>query len=227
MDFILEIPDNLPSDVCKDIIKRFEEDPTKSPGKTSSGFNPRVKKSVDLLLTNNNRFSDLDKVLYEQLKVGLNIYYEYIETNFKNILGLDEIRQIIGEIFNNTVDTGYVIQQVKKDDFYLWHSDYNPGDDRILAFIWYINKIEYGKGGTTDFYCNKSIQPEEGKLLLFPATWTYIHTGVKNESDIDKYIITGFIVSSPRDNSTRLLSPVQEVQESADTIRPGLLPHNY
>lgn len=211
MEFILEIPNNLPSDVCKDLIKRFEEDPTKSPGKTDSGVNPRIKKSVDLLITNSNRFSDLDEILYKQLKVGLNIYYEYIETTFKNIIGLDEIKNYIGFMFYDTVDSGYTIQQVKKDDYYVWHSDYNKSDDRILAFIWYINNIEYGKGGTTDFYCNKSIQPEEGKLLLFPATWTYFHTGVKNESDIDKYIVTGFIIRPPTDNSTRLLSPVQEV----------------
>ena len=201
MDFVLEIPNNLPSDVCKEIIKRFGEDPTKYPGETLGGLSPHIKTSIDLPISSNNRFSDLDKVLYEQLKVGLKLYFEYLEITFKNIIGLDNIKHLNKQVFNNTVDTGYTIQQVKKGGFYNWHSDYSPNQDRLLAFIWYMNKIEDGKGGTTDFYCNKSIQPEEGKLLIFPATWTYFHTGVKNESDIDKYIVTGFIVYNSNDNT--------------------------
>ena len=201
MDFVLEIPNNLPSDVCKEIIKRFGEDPTKYPGKTVSGLSPHIKTSIDLPITSNNRFSDLDKVLYEQLKVGLKLYFEYLEITFKNIIGFDNIKRLNKEVFNNTTDTGYTIQHVKKGDFYNWHSDYSRYAHRLLAFIWYMNKIEDGKGGTTDFYCNKSIQPEEGKLLIFPATWTYFHTGVKNESDIDKYIVTGFIEYNSNDNT--------------------------
>ena len=51
-----------------------------------------------------------------------------------------------------------------------------------------MNDIE--EGGETYFY-NGKVKPEAGKLILFPATWTYNHKGNMPKSD-DKYIITGW-----------------------------------
>jgi Rps23 Pro-64 3,4-dihydroxylase Tpa1-like proline 4-hydroxylase len=194
MEFILEIPNNLSSNVCKELIKRFEEDPDKFPGLVASGkAEPKIKRSVDLRLSGNKRFDDLDKVLYERLKVGLSEYQKHVKSTLKHI---DNIETMFVPMLRDVVDTGYQMQRIKKGDFYVWHSDYSPNSDRLIAFIWYLNTIEDGIGGTTDFYINKSINPEEGKLLFFPATWTYIHRGAKIETDATKYIITGFIVNS-------------------------------
>lgn len=196
MEFVLEIPDNLSSDVCKELIKRYEADPAKYPGLIATGkAEPRIKRSVDLRITDNKRFADLDKVLYERLKVGLIEYQNHVKSTLKHV---DTIDIMFGPLLENAIDTGYQIQRIKKGDFYVWHSDYSPGTDRLIAFIWYLNTIEDGVGGTTDFYFNKSIKPEEGKLLFFPATWTYLHTGVKIESDATKYIITGFIINDDK-----------------------------
>ena len=202
MEFILEIPNQLPSDLCKDLIKRFEVDPDKYPGKVAAGRNdPRVKRSVDLTLSDNKRFKDLDTKLYARLKEGLLLYQRHLGTKLNHVSNYESL---IGQILHDTCDTGYQMQRIKKGDFYIWHNDYSPHSDRLIAYIWYLNKLDGGKGGTTDFYCNKSIQPEEGKLLLFPATWTYIHNGVKNETDDDKYIIAGFVVK--RDNNKEMKS---------------------
>jgi hypothetical protein len=194
MEFVLEIPNNLSSDVCKELIKRFEADPEKYPGLVASGrAEPAIKRSVDLRITDKTRFKDLDEVLYERLKVGLVKYGEHISERLKHVENMNFLTR---NILNDTIDTGYQIQRIKKGDFYIWHSDYSPNSDRIIAFIWYLNTIEDGIGGTTDFYFDKSIKPEEGKLLMFPATWSYIHRGAKIESDTTKYIATGFIVNS-------------------------------
>ena len=193
MEFVLEIRDNLSSDVCKELIKRYEADPDKYPGLVASGrVEPRIKRSVDLRLTSNKRFKDLDEVLYERLKVGLVKYQEHLTKGLKHV---DNIEFLTTNLLNDTMDTGYQMQRIKKGDFYVWHSDYSPNSDRLVAFIWYLNTIEDGIGGTTDFYFDKSIKPEEGKLLMFPATWNYIHRGAKIESDATKYIVTGFIVN--------------------------------
>lgn len=193
MEFVLEIPDNLSSDVCKELIKRYEADPDKYPGLVASGrVEPRIKRSVDLRLTSNKRFKDLDEVLYERLKVGLVKYQEHVKNTLKHI---DTMETMFVTLLRDTVDTGYQMQRIKKGDFYVWHSDYSSNSDRLIAFIWYLNTIEDGIGGTTDFYFDKSIKPEEGKLLMFPATWTYMHRGAKIESDTTKYIVTGFIVN--------------------------------
>jgi hypothetical protein len=41
----------------------------------------------------------------------------------------------------------------------------------------------------------ESIKPKSGKLLIFPACWTYPHRGTMPISD-DKYIITGWIMTN-------------------------------
>ena len=60
----------------------------------------------------------------------------------------------------------------------------------------YLNDID--KGGETDFHYKKRI-PRTGKLLLFPATWTFPHRGIMPESS-DKYIITGWIHDEKNNN---------------------------
>jgi hypothetical protein len=57
--------------------------------------------------------------------------------------------------------------------------------------LWYLNTLE--EGGETDFYNRGMVKAQEGKLIIFPACWTYPHAGVMPISD-NKYIITGWIV---------------------------------
>jgi hypothetical protein len=59
-----------------------------------------------------------------------------------------------------------------------------------LTYIWYLNDVN--EGGETIIWDNHKIKPTTGKLLLFPATWTYPHSGLMPISN-DKYIITGWI----------------------------------
>ena len=59
---------------------------------------------------------------------------------------------------------------------------------RIVTFLFYLNDVE--EGGETFFY-NGKVKPEAGKLILFPATWTYNHKGNMPISN-DKYIVTGW-----------------------------------
>jgi hypothetical protein len=54
-------------------------------------------------------------------------------------------------------------------------------------------------GGGTAFHPKidggKIVSPERGKLLLFPATWTYIHMGLPLIKGDPKYIATGWLCS--------------------------------
>jgi Rps23 Pro-64 3,4-dihydroxylase Tpa1-like proline 4-hydroxylase len=80
---------------------------------------------------------------------------------------------------------------------YIYHDDASiePEDNRyrVLTYIWYLNDVDIG--GETEFFGGKlKIKPETGKLLLFPACWTYPHKGCVPVSD-NKYIITGWVYS--------------------------------
>ena len=59
--------------------------------------------------------------------------------------------------------------------------------------IWYLNDLD-GKGGATEFANQEvSIQPETGKLLLFPPFWTHLHRGATLHAG-RKYIATTWVV---------------------------------
>jgi hypothetical protein len=68
----------------------------------------------------------------------------------------------------------------------------NQHGSRALTFIWYLNDVT--DDGYTEFIDGTRIQPETGKLLIFPATWTYLHRGVSPKTET-KYICTGWIYS--------------------------------
>ena len=48
------------------------------------------------------------------------------------------------------------------------------------------------QGGGTKFSYEHIIKPTAGKILLFPATWTYVHEGCEVLKG-KKYIVTCFL----------------------------------
>lgn len=192
MEFIYEIENSLTEDICNIMIEKFEQDPRKFPGETMGGVNLDVKRSTDLRISILPEWKDIDIVLSNALTNGLQKYYKYLETiSSQNNIGERDIFNML-LFFENIHDTGYQIQRVKENEFYTWHHDQNIFDKRLITFIWYLNTLTLEDGGSTEFMCGKSINPVQGKLIFFPASWTYIHCGqpVKNTT---KYICTGFI----------------------------------
>jgi|TARA_B110000902_G_scaffold220802_1_gene255976 hypothetical protein len=191
MDFVYEIPNNLSDEMCKDIIKRFDADDRKAPGITggvdASGINP-VKRSMDLHVSGLEDWTDIDKYLHTQLGEGIKKYMEY---------GEKKGCQNIGHLSCGTEDTGYQIQKSEVGDFYSWHDDQSK--NRSITFLWYLTTHDpINHGGGTAFHPlagdgGKIVTPERGKLLLFPATWTYIHMGLPLYNGDPKYICTGWL----------------------------------
>ena len=85
-------------------------------------------------------------------------------------------------------DTGYQIQKTQPGDYYIWHHDQTTS--RLVTFIWYLNDVK--DDGYTEFIDGTRIQPEAGKLIIFPATWDFLHRGVSPKTEI-KYICTGWV----------------------------------
>lgn len=181
-DFIRIYDNNLTEEFCDYCIELFEKDHRKTPGVTGRGYVPEVKDSLDLLITGESGWEAVDTLLHAALSDPAQDYFSLLDT-FKHTV-------------YNPRDTGYQIQKTVPGGGYTWHNDsfvYDDCYERVFTYIWYLNTIE--DGGETEFL-DRKIQPVAGRLVLFPATWTYLHRGhAPNKGS--KYICTGWMMSSP------------------------------
>jgi hypothetical protein len=198
MDFVLEIPNNLSADKCEEIIKRFEDDDRKRPGITLGGAQGNreedpTKKSIDLHVSGLDEWRDIDTYLHKQLTEGLEKYASHLQK-----LGASSMNRFHTP---DCHDSGYQIQKTVPAGFYGWHDDSYCKNGRYLTYIWYLTSHDpITNGGGTAFHPTagdggKVIRPEQGKLLLFPATWTYTHMGLPLVTGNPKYICTGWMQS--------------------------------
>ena len=192
MDFILEIPNHLPKELCEEMIKLFENDSNKKPGVTGppgKHMVSSVKKSMDLTIPDTNKWNNVSKCLYDKIEDGIKKYMDHLREK-----GCSSIDYHLQEYF----DYGYQIKKTTTGEYYSWHSDGLLQQKRFLVFIWYLNDLHpiYDGGGTAfhpTIGCGKVVTPDQGKLLIFPATWTYFHTGLPIVSNKSKYICTVWI----------------------------------
>lgn len=193
-EYIYVKNDSLPDHICKYLINLFENDASHLVynGVVNAGIINNntmvsdIKKTRDLVLTEDiNKYDDY---LFQEVTSNINKYFEFLNMKYnKKIIPLE-----------NANDTGYTLQKyTAKNGIFSYHHDscHKEIDSRIqtriLAFIWYLNTVE--EGGETEFLNGRyKINPEKGKLTIFPATWTYMHQGNMPISE-DKYIVTGWL----------------------------------
>ena len=182
-DLIYFNHDTLTKEFCEHLIQKFEKDDNKEEGKIGGppDTGPRIvkdiKQSTDLNLSNFlTDWREEDDVLFKSLNTNLELYSEYVPHCYRHY------------IRNPTKDTGYQIQRTDPGGFYAWHNDAND-QMRMTTFIWYLNDIK--EDGYTEFCNGLRVQPERGKLMFFPATWTYVHRGYPPKNEV-KYICTGW-----------------------------------
>lgn len=179
--FVFEKSAALATDVCDEIIRRFEisvED--QYPGRIGqeSDLDESLKRSTDLVLTGKPHWKDLDRELFRSLNQALGEFkqsFTYFDGPFK--------------------DMGYAIQRTDPGGYYHWHIDGGSHEfsQRQLVAIWYLNSLG-NQGGETEFeYQDLKIIPEAGKLVLFPPFWTHRHRG-KVLQHGSKYIATTWVV---------------------------------
>ena len=181
-DELVYVTENkLDKDFCKHCIEKFNKDEDRYQGVVGSGENLEMKQSIDLRISNNDNWKEEDNIFYTSFKDTLQSYKEWLSHPFPD----DCLRGRIE-------DTGYQIQETKPGEFYTWHQD--GMDSRILTIIWYLNDIN--EDGYTEFYTGLKIQPEMGKILMFPALWPWVHRGYPPKYET-KYICTGWIRNIP------------------------------
>jgi hypothetical protein len=181
LSFIYELERALPADVCLEAIRRFEARPEQQvAGRIGQAGEeaPQVKRSTDLRLSGREDWSDIDRILSQQLVSTFNAFA--LEFPFFAA--------------NSFKDIGYNLQRTLPGEYYHWHVDAGPGEfsARQMVAIWYLNDVP-GPGGETEFPLQQvSIRPAQGKLILFPPFWTHVHRGVTLQEGV-KYIATTWI----------------------------------
>jgi len=200
MSFIYEKGNAIPIELCNHIIQEYENDTDKRPGGTGphSIVNKNLKKSTDLPFKIGSKWEAIHSILRNNLHARLSDYYKHINDSVSH--HIDSMDKILSQIIGNQIIISTMqVQKYEVGDYFRWHMDTSVESiHRYLAFIWYLNTLEDGGGGETEFIDGTIIKPEAGKLLIFPVTWTNIHRCVTIKTG-SKYIITGFVSNS---NST-------------------------
>ena len=189
-DYIWTQKNSLDKSFCKSVIEKFDAEKDKYIGRvgTDGRIDIGVKQTKDYVLTRSDCWKDEDVVFYKALKEGLMDYHTY----------LHDIHPHCRPPANyKTKDTGYKIQRYEPGGFYDWHNDWcmSSSGSRIYVFMWYLNTIKRKDGGHTEFGDGTKLQPQCGTLVIFPATWTYLHRGFPPK--VRKYICNGWIFSKP------------------------------
>jgi hypothetical protein len=199
--YLYEAHNSLPPDLCIEIINLFNKSINDQyDGVIYSGLNNNVKKTKDITIFSKNNNSKLDfyyKILDKELTYQVNKYVNSLN-NYDNSSGYNNNGQKTESapyiFFNRHLSNKiFLIQKYNKGDGrFIYHEDFSAEKDkyRVITFLWYLNTVK--EGGETEFWGNYKVKPERGKLILFPALWTYPHCGKIPLSD-DKYIITGWI----------------------------------
>jgi hypothetical protein len=195
--FILEIPNAIPKELCNEIIKRFENDSRKENGvvrNATRGHLPFIDKSlkdsVELPIGEKSDWNDINNSMYEHMKKCLDAYSNFLKNNFdygQTINPMDTLLNIQFGMLH------LEIQKTPKDGVYAWH--YDGGVPEHLAnIIIYLNTLEYDEGGRTQFINGRKVIPEAGKVLIFPTTWTFVHSGERVKTDKSKYTCVSRII---------------------------------
>ena len=177
-DFIYIQKDALPKSFCDNVIQKFELDDRKRQGQVGSGVRLDIKRSCDLSITGKEDWESYDQAFFKSLNDALKEYLRFIPEEYIQFKALGRFED----------DTGYQIQKTQPGDYYIWHHDQTK--TRLVTFIWYLNDIK--DDGYTEFIDGTRIQPEAGKLIIFPATWDFLHRGVSPKTET-KYICTGWV----------------------------------
>lgn len=185
-DFILCADNALSGETCKRVIDYFAELENAGLAQTRQQQNSRILKlhmddtsacvgDVIGRIGFASLFNEISSVLWSCVQEYVNKY-----DALKNAAQLSNYDT---KIQKTNVGGGY----------HIWHfeTDSRATSGRVLTYIFYVNDVE--EGGETEFlYIPKRINAKEGRLVLFPGSFTHTHRGNQPLSN-EKYVITGFV----------------------------------
>jgi len=177
--------------LCKIIIDMYEKEDGQYNGIVGSGYNPDIKETIDFVIPNGvSRWERIYSFLNKELAKNLKTYFNQLNVIDKcNILSPRFIDSIFLQ-YDSFMMQKYFKNKGKFEYHHDFLCDFEKSRYRIITFIFYLNDVI--EGGETEVFGHTHIKPTAGKLLLFPASWTFPHCG-KMPISSDKYIITGWL----------------------------------
>lgn len=171
-DYVCVYPNVLPPKTCKQYIDLFERDSNLHVRRDEGPF-----KFTEVNV--NHTDWDINPLIQSLLTFRKQYFFQcnITEKNFNHNHSYEEFRMkrylpYYGDVFKIHTDA--------------WDL---KSSKRFIVMFWYLNNVD--EGGETEFYnLDKEIKvkPTEGTLIMFPATWQYLHAGLAPISD-SKYII--------------------------------------
>jgi hypothetical protein len=176
--------------LCKTIIEMYEKEEDRYNGVTAGGYIPSKKDTIDFVIPNEvSRWERIYSLLNKELAINIKKYLNHLNVihNF-DILSSHYMGAFL------QYDSFMIQKYIKNKGKFEYHHDficeYEKSRHRVITFIFYLNDVI--DGGETEIWGHTHIKPTAGKLLLFPASWTFPHCG-KMPISSDKYIITGWL----------------------------------
>ena len=176
------------------IIKRFEDDKVNQYQGTvgmNNGENATfnvdlsLKNSKDLFISMHPNWEDMQNLFRSIVQKTVLKYINFLN-EYYNLISFTTGSKYFIQPQERLGDAGFFIQKTSPGQGFTWHNDYTTG--RLLTFILYLNTVEEG---WTQFANGEQVAPELGKILIFPATWNYLHQGYPPKQT--KYIMTGWL----------------------------------
>ena len=194
MSIVYEKTNLIPPEICKKIISIFENVSDKHQGLTTEGLQLHLKKCVDAYMNpDDNSWKQIEKYITAKILNEINPFINYMSSDVFKLSSLEHFISIFKGVFSETLTlSGLQVGKYETSDYFKPHIDIDSQNERVFAIILYLNTLEKGQGGETSFYDGRVITPEEGKLIIFPTTWTHLHQGCEVIGGY-KYIITSFL----------------------------------
>lgn len=168
----------LSPEFCRAAIARFEADPRKVVGRIGDGtmggaVRPEIKATTEILFTpDRDDWADVLLHVKQCLQRHMPHYLAQWKAAFPVPLRSEDFR----------------IARYQPGEHFEYHSDNIGGSvTRVITAQWYLNDV--AEGGATEFpWYGVGVQPREGRLMLAPVGWTFLHRGAPPVSG-PKYII--------------------------------------
>lgn len=204
-NLVREYYNQLPTELCKNIIQWFESETDLFEGTTSGGVKKSVKASTDFMICDhtddpNWRYTYdyiMENLLHNLVEYIKNNPYMIMVENFTSVESLISTAHSLFSVSGGHKPHLQMQRYIGNEGYYAWHYENEGGDtaDRELFFIYYLNTID--NGHTEIMFNRQKIKPEEGKLVIAPALWTHKHRGNPPGEGEVKYIITGWFEKKP------------------------------